>query len=260
MHIDRRITNGLAWAGAALVVAIPTVDFIARQFAADAAPQVAIVQAEPEAAAPELPTPVAERPAAPAATPEKPAETNAPALVTAEAEKTTSGSGDDAVDAYLQSGRALPSYISDGGTAPRPAPAAPSPTPAPPAEKPPAVEKPPAQSATPQPQVTRPVIETKPARVTGFPTPVSERPASVARPAVPPVVVNPAVPVVTAEDLADWETGPLSDFLARRQGQRADPEPRGSDSNGFWLDEGPNGGDRRFPPAYGDDYYYPFGQ
>jgi hypothetical protein len=43
--------------------------------------------------------------------------------------------------------------------------------------------------------------------------------------------------VVTAEELEDWESGPLSEFLAERGQGGIDPD---YDSDGFFLDEGPN--------------------
>ena len=61
MQIDRRITNGLAWAGAVLVVAIPTADFAIRQASPEPTQQLAVVSEEPETPV-SLPTPVAERP------------------------------------------------------------------------------------------------------------------------------------------------------------------------------------------------------
>lgn len=264
MQIDRRrIFNGLAWAGAALIVAVPAADLIARQFGPTSQPQVAVVQEAPESAV-TLPTPTDERPAPRPVPPVQPATSVEPAR-TAEAAPSSA----DAVDSYLQSGRPLPSYISNGGgsTPPasgnaelRPAVTQPAPTPTPTA------------NAVPKPEVqpTRPVIA-MPRAVTGFPTPVSERPRLAAVPAAPvvpvapanpPLIIEEAGPVITAEDLDDWETGPLSDFLANRSGQRRAPEPDNYESGGFWLDQGPgNGSTRRVPPAYDDDYYYyQFGQ
>ncbi|MBE7732273.1 hypothetical protein [Devosia faecipullorum] len=270
MLIDRRrIVNGLAWAGAALIVAVPVADLIARQFASAPEPQVAIVQEAPESAV-TLPTPTVERPEPRPVPPAQPADKAKPARTADMA--ATAG---DAVDSYLQSGRPLPSYISNGsgstppasGNAqPRPSVTQPLPEPAP------APNPVPKADAAPQPeaQPTRPVIA-MPRAVTGFPTPVSERPRVAAAPATPvvpiapanpPLIIEDAGPVTTAQDLDDWETGPLSDFLANRGGQRAAPAPNDYEPGGFWLDQGPgNGGNRRLPPAYDDDYYYyQFGQ
>ncbi len=274
MQLDRRtITNGLAWAGAALIIAIPAADLIARQFSSE--PQVAVVEDASTRPAPDLPTASAERPA-PATS--NSAATSAPQSV-ATNPAPANATSDDAVDTYLQSGRELPSYISGGsGGASAPAPSTQQPaTPAPvqtaavPAQQAQSVQP----STTQNQQSARPVI-TPPRAVSGFPTPVSERPravaaqtpviqpavpAPVAEPAAPPLIINSPAPVVTAQDLEDWETGPLSDFLANRNGQRPAPVPSTYDGNGFWLDQGPNAGrGSQFPQAYDNDYYYPFGQ
>lgn len=273
MQLDRRkITNGLAWAGAALIVAIPAADLIARQFSSEPVQQVAIVEQETQSPAAELPTASTERPATtPAAPAANTTSTPKPAVTPA-----ASASSGDAVDDFLQSGRELPSYISGGGSTPASAPA-PAPIPAP---SPPSVSQPtqtaslPAQQTQPiQPAATQPARPqiTPPRAVIGFPTPVSERPriatapapvnpAPVVQPASPPLIIENSGPVVTAQDLEDWETGPLSDFLANRGGQGQAQPPANYDGNGFWLDQGPNTGrNNQFPQAY-DDYYYPYGQ
>ena len=71
--------------------------------------------------------------------------------------------------------------------------------------------------------------------------------------------------IVTADELEDWEYGPLSDYLERQQ--RGDSEVvirnRSSDfdDDGFFLDEGPN---HRRPqreligPVEDDDFFFPF--
>ncbi len=263
----RKITNGLAWAGAALIVAIPAADLIARQFSSEPVQQVAVVEQEVATTpAPELPTASTERPAT---TPTSAVANNATAPKPA-----ATASGGDAVDSFLQSGRELPSYISGGSNAaPAPVPATPS-TPATPTPQPTQTASvPPQQTQPAQPAATQPVrppIATPRATV-GFPTPVSERPriatapvpvnpAPIVQPASPPLIINNPGPVVTAQDLEDWETGPLSDFLANRGGQGQAQPPVNYDGNGFWLDQGPSSGrNTQFPQAY-DDYYYPYGQ
>jgi hypothetical protein len=66
-------------------------------------------------------------------------------------------------------------------------------------------------------------------------------------PVAPPQAVAGYGDVVTAEELDDWESGPLSEFLRQRGGGRIDPD---YDPNGFFLDEGPNSRAvyRREPP------------
>jgi hypothetical protein len=267
MPIDRRITNGLAWAGALLVIAIPAADIAMNQFAPRTAPRVAVV-AEPAATAPTLPTPVSQRPR-PVVVAEQPAVAPAPerqvATVAAPqpaaepvatpdpvttATTRPSSTGGDAVDEFLRSGRPMPSYISGAGVE---APAQTATVPATPAGSP---EAAPAAVAPASEQVAT-VPRT---RIVSFPTPVSQRPASLVRPQVaaqPPLIIDQQPATVSASDLEDWESGPLSEFLARRQGgQPVQPDPD-YDPDGFFLDQGPNSSVRfqRFPRAYGEQYY-----
>lgn len=259
MPIDRRITNGLAWAGALIVVAVPAADVALRQFGPQAEPQIAVIEPQPEIERPVLPTPLAQRPtnvAKPAPEPVKAVEPVVTAAVPEVAVETdpvvtantgTRVSDDDAVSSYLQSGRPLPSYISggaDGSATPEPAARPVVAAPRPVAEEP-----------------EQSVATVSRTRQVTFPTPVSERPASVQRPqavAQPPLVIERPGPIVTDADLADWESGPLSEFLARRQGGSGGITPD-YDPDGFFLDEGPNSRNRvqRYPRAY-EDEYYPF--
>lgn len=279
MPIDRRITNGLAWAGALLVVAIPAADAALRQFGAAENPQLALIEEQPApVVAPVLPTPAAERPqavsapapevekptapvrAAPAvaeaASETKPAPEAKPAPV-AVADLSSSASSTDAVDQFLQSGRSLPSYITGGVEGQ--AEAAPAPAVGPAPEPATATVQPDIDAeSVPQRESTAAVTRT---RIVTFPTPVSQRPPSMPRTQVaaqPPLIIDTPEPVVTAADLEDWESGPLSEFLAGRQGQ-AGPAPSDYDEDGFFLDEGPNSTARykRFPRAY-DGNFYPF--
>ena len=231
MSIDRRITNGLAWAGVFIVVGIPAADLLSAQFAGDPAPaQVAVI----EPVAP-VPAPLNQRPATPVAKPAievamspKPAMPAAPVAEPAAVSATQTA---DVVEAYLQSGRALPSYINGGET---PAPAEVAAT---------APERTPIVSTADPAVDPVEVAAIAPQKVAPVPMPLSMRPAPVVVPAA--VVIPPGVGLppanVTAADLQDWETGPLSEFLAERE-QRAGhayAEPA-YDPNGFFLDEGPN--------------------
>lgn len=296
MPIDRRITNGLAWAGAVIVIAIPAADIALRQFGPQPEPQIAVVEAQPETpslptSASERPTPVAvETPAASESAAEVRQPVSQPANVpdpvnTATSGTAQSGASGSVVDDFVSSGRPLPSYISNGGgaasaptvdapaparsTAAAPAVASPAPAASAPSATPPAVTPP----ASPQPAATttpEQVANVPRSRIVTFPTPVSERPPSVPRSQVatqqplivepqPPLIVAPEAPIVTGADLDDWESGPLSEFLARRQGGGAAATPD-YDPDGFFLDEGPNSRNQpqRFPRAYEDEYYYPF--
>lgn len=243
MQIDRRITNGLAWAGALLVVGIPVADLLSAQLLGgrETAAQVAVIE------------PVAPVPAPASQRPEQVAET-APAkpVQVAEAAAKPASNASDPLNAYVQSGRKLPSYISDA-----PAETAPAATPAPAT----AATEPAGPPVTaPAPVATDPieVASLPPGKIAPVPMPLSMRPKPMAARApspseqviIPPSVSQPAPPVaVTARDLEDWESGPLSEFLERRQqqggAQRDDYRP-----GGFFLDQVP------VPQAY-DRYVGP---
>ncbi len=243
MQIDRRITNGLAWAGALLVVAIPVADYVSGQFGTpdqqvavvDAqviAPQPAPASQRPQqvAARPAITTPAAPATTAPAAVPEP------DRVVTASTNAPAAKPNGDVVDSFIQSGRALPSYISD-------APAAPTTPARQPIAVPSVAATPPTQPAT-QPAAVPATVEVAavtPAKTAPIPMPASMRPATPA----PVLVVDEPVRTVTpgmvsASDLEDWESGPLSEFLARRQQQNRDVVVDDYDPDGFFLDEGPN--------------------
>lgn len=296
--MDRRLKNGLAWAGVVLVCAIPAADWLTQQFSAPKAANVSVATTDAATA----PAPSAK----PAVTETAAAEPVAPAPTKP---------------------RKMPSYISDAGegdtieavagTNPKPAAAAPKPTT--PAPKPETAQQPPrvVPGATPpanevaatEPKVVinapadrgtsnvpAPVRDVasvtvpngavfSPDIIAPIPMPASMRPST--RPVDPvrtgnvvPPVNNTMVPVngagygpddevisrddiITAEDLEDWESGPLSEFLAQRQNQAGNNAPRSRyapqaesdyDPNGFFLSDGPNV-DRR-PPA---DIVYPYG-
>lgn len=269
MKLDRRLTNGLAWAGALLVVGVPAADYLAGRFGADDVPRAAVV--ETQDAIPAAPIPASEPSAAPVETAAVPvAAAPRPAPVKTAAAETPARSP-DAVQSFLDSGRALPSYITGGGAQPQavvktqpPATPAPSPT---------AVVTPPAPAVAP-PVVPSETVAALPAKIAPVPMPLSMRPRPVVSvaPQAPlivnepaPVIVNDPGPLVTADDLEGWETGPLSDFLAQRQQRgssavyRVQPNQNSYESDGFWLDELPSDNrPQRFPPAYDDGYYAPF--
>ena len=289
MQIDRRITNGLAWAGVLLVVGVPTADLLSAQFFGNpetTPAQVAVI--EPVAHVAPTPAPLSQRPAAPVQVAAKPAETApvvaapvtqvavaAPAkpaapVVAKPAAPTTQTAG--VVDNYLQSGKPMPSYITG---APSAAPAAAAPAQV-------AVAKPVATQPTRIPIVTTPagidpiqVASIPQTREAPVPMPLSMRP----RPVINPLAVAPSEDIflppsvtrqqpanivprsasVTAEELEDWENGPLEEFLAARQQQRrgnAGMADDDYDADGFFLDEGPQQrGDRYIGPA---NSFFPF--
>lgn len=271
MQIDRRISNGLAWAGVALVVGVPTADYLSGQFLgqpprADTA-QIAVVEETPVVP---MPAPLSQRPAVVAETAEVAvAPPVAPVAVPAKPVAAPVAPADDAVGRFSQSGRALPSYITGAPSAPAaakpaqtasvaPAPIAPAPAVVPA----PAVQPAVAAVAAPQrtPIITTPVdpVQTAsiPTKVAPMPMPLSMRPAPIAvatvQPARPPLVdftrtqpivlppsIQPMPPAeVTEDDLADWESGPLSEFLANRQGRpSARPEPVYPNDDAYFYDD-----------------------
>lgn len=274
MNIDRRVTNGLAWAGVLLVVGIPAADLVSAQFMGDRAAvpaQVAVI----EPAAP-VPAPLSQRPDAPTVPVSavdvavaKPAPVVAPAVVkpTAPAAALPAAQTANVVDSYLQSGKNLPSYITDApGTTPAAATAQVAATPP---VRPQIIT--PTTASAPSSAPTDPIqVASIPAKVAPVPMPLSMRPSAVVVPvaAVAPsnelIVIPPSngpIPPanVTAADLEDWETGPLSDFLASRQQQQQAEVDTAYDEDGFFLDDGPSRprrSDRLIGPA--GDFYFPF--
>ncbi len=245
MNIDRRITNGLAWAGVLLVVGVPTADLLSAQFLGGPAvpDQAQIAVIEPIVAP--IPAPLSQRPAAPVVKPATQVATVVPAKPAATPVKPAAAPASqtaDAVGAFLQSGRQMPSYITGADVPAAPAQvAATTPTRA-------------LITTTPvtQPAAVDPieVASIAPQKVAPTPMPLSMRPEPVAvalvrDPVVIPPGLTPAEPAlivrppanVTAADLQDWEAGPLADFLAQRQGNASD---QAVDADGFFLDEGPN--------------------
>lgn len=253
MKMDRRLTNGLAWAGALLVIGIPAADYITGAFAGTGTPSVAVVDANP----------VAVETAAVV-----PAVADAPKTAPAPAAKPQSvASASDPISTFQQSGKPLPSYITGGGNASTAAPAKPITQPA--------VQQPTQAVTTPAPVTATPApveqVAALPAKVAPTPMPASMRPQPVTvplasnqpliidQPTITPVapIQQPQPDFVTSEDLDEWESGPLNEFLARRGQQSSatyqvqqNAPPPAYDSDGFWLDEGPRN------QRYSDDVYY----
>lgn len=256
--MNRRVTGGLAWAGLLLVLAVPSADLISQQFSPDRAltiDPVATPASKPASSA--ASKPVAEKPKADVAV----------------------------VVPTTKKGKPMPSYISDGAkdetvkdvavvkpqtpATPR---VIPGPTPAPllpepkvvisaPASKTPVSVPAPAQVAS---------VEINPAIAPPIPMPASMRPSLRPQQQQPQAVdqVNTGAittvnqsgysndDVVTSDELADWESGPLEEFLANRRAPRsvqAQSQPSDFDDNGFFLSDGPNASntdERVFPFAY----------
>lgn len=241
MKLNSRVTWGLAWAGLALVIAVPSADMVAAQFSSK---QALVIDEAPAKAAPAVKQAALVAPV-PAA---RPASRNqvAAAKPAAPAETVVASNSNDAVDRFISSGKQLPSYLTGGGETVAQAPAKPvvqQPQPAQVAATSP--DKPvtwgESKWATPggknplgtlgsqaAPDTIKPVtsvasLAPQPELVAPVPMPASMRPKVAVRPA-PSVGIDPTTVAsfdngerVTARDLKDWESGPLSEFLAKRQ-------------------------------------------
>jgi hypothetical protein len=258
MKLNPKITGGLAWAGLIVILAVPGADMLTK---------------EPAGAANRVAADI------------DPIHT---ADITA-----------DAVDSYLSSGKKLPSYISDAPTdtaAAKPAatvrlvaPATPAPTTAvtAPVVKPVTVPAPVVEVANVSP--AKPAVAAKPMLVAPVPYPVSMRPrapaaapaTNVARVEEAPLIVDEEAVrrrdravsavldeaprsnarVVTSDQLEEWDSGSLADYLERRglmsEGEAQAMNQRGSGAEGFWLDEGPSDGRRviRRLPRRDSDFF-----
>jgi hypothetical protein len=219
MTLDRRITGGLAWAGLLVVVGVPSADALTSYLSNRDASVLPAVVAPASQAAPVAAKPVAE--VEPAAT--KPAVVQQVAVAKPQAAPTA-----DPVDRFVASGKNLPSYISDGGGAGVTETEVAS---TPPVQQPAVKPAQPAQQQTDDiavasiaPQQEQPVVR-EPELVAPIPMPASMRPhpRAVAR-TVPPAEMPPQVVAndgggdfIGADELRDWESGPLSEFLAKRR-------------------------------------------
>jgi hypothetical protein len=225
MKLDGKVKGGLAWAGLVVVLAVPAADMIFGK--SDATTAAAAVSADASAAT----------------------GTKAPALKPAVATdpiETASVDGDKAVDKYIKSGKKLPSYISDADAV-QPAATTPVKTPA----------------ITPAPAI----VASAPAETPPIPLPRDARPKTTQVASLPaeekPLIVdekrvqqNQAAvkpfpmsdnggDVVTSDQLEEWDSGSLADYLERK-GLMTETSSQGSqasgsyDADGFYLDEGPN--------------------
>lgn len=256
MPLNRKLTGALAWGGLFVIFAVPSAELVTSQLAPRALEIV-------PAALPDGVTPLI-------AAPEP-------------ATRVASTNAADALHEYLDTGKPLPSYISDAPaavttTAPKPVvtaplavntPTAPTPkptTPATPATQPAATQTavvapvpmpahmrplPPAQTPTVQPSTaTVATVPTEPVVIVDESV-IDEPVQEASLPRQEPRVVPPADvdgPVVTSDELADWNSGSLADYLSSR-GLISDEEQQATvddsyDEDGFFLSDGPNN-DRR---------------
>jgi hypothetical protein len=232
MRLSRKLMGGLAWVGVIALFAVPSAEFLTSQF--DVTPALAV--------------------------------TSDAAQV-----QVASLTGDP-VDKFLSAGKPLPSYLSDAPdavTAPAPA-VAPKPAlvaePAPVKTTPLVAPEPGTENWAPvqtasihQPGVVPvPMPATmRPATPAGYePVPILDEAEVFAREAalnqpladIPePVLGQP--PVIESDELEEWDSGSLAEFLARRGLLDEDAATSSAvvtendqvyDDDGFFLDEGPN--------------------
>jgi hypothetical protein len=236
MRLNSKVTWGLAWAGLAVIVAVPSADFITGKLGGDGS-KAAILTSDVE--------PVK---TSTAGTTEIPVKTSAVTTV-----KTKNGvkiipagsTPADPVDKLLGDGKPLPDYISDGTTPKQvasldPAPVAPTPFPvwARPKFQPPAV----APTVTVAPDGT---TQPAPAAIAD-PAPIVDETTltgSISDPA------RPIPPAAIVDDSANWDTESLQQYLDRNQlssdsgrsSARVTERSSDYDADGFYLSDGPNG-------------------
>jgi hypothetical protein len=226
MKLDGKVKGGLAWAGLVVILAVPAADMLVGKSDGNTT-AAAVTTSDVKAGKPALQLPTAKAP------------------VATDPIQTASVTGEDPVDTYLKSGKKLPSYISDGGSAAPLKPATVAPT-GPAAVKPPMeVASVPAEDPpVPLPRSARP----KATQVASLPT--EEQPLILdenkvqqqEQAAVDPFPLSDEGQIVTGEELEEWDSGSLADYLERK-GLMSESSSQASeqyDPDGFYLDEGPN--------------------
>ncbi|WP_055045195.1 hypothetical protein [Devosia sp. A16] len=248
MKLDGKVKGGLAWAGLVVILAVPAANMVVGNQTSGTANSVTTSDAG--AGKPLLKVPAA---ATPAAT--DPIQT---------ASATTS---EDPVDKLLSKGKKLPSYISDGDSA---APTKPSASttdkPAAPVKlkpiSPTTPIKAPTEVATLAPTETPPVPlprDARPKATAVASLPAAEKPLIVDEKKIKPAGNTPVEPfplsdgnVVTGDQLEEWDSGSLADYLERK-GLLSETSAEDSyDPDGFFLDEGPN---RKKRPVAEEDFF-----
>jgi len=240
MKFDSKVKGGLAWAGLFVILAVPSADLL---FGKADAPSANLAVTSDTAQV---------KPVVPATKPElkvDPVET-----ASVDAAKSA-----DPVDTYIGKGKKLPAYISDADATPAVKPATPA------AVKPPvevaAIE--PVQETPPvplprsaRPVVKAPVVASVPAAPAEQPLIIDEsdlaqREASLGQPDQPiepfplsdgsdQASVNDET-VVTGDQLEEWDSGSLADYLAAKgllSDDRAQPQSA-EDNSDFVFNQGP---------------------
>ena len=254
MKLNSKVTGGLAWAGLFLVLAVPSADMLTKPSANSVSVKSSADPTQTASIAPAVkPVVPAIKPAVPALKP------------VAVAQKPA---GDDVVGDYVSSGKKLPSYISDAPVAAnqalQPVATEPLAKPATTADGTLAEEKVmnlALVAPVPYPAAVRP----KPTATTALPADdeaplvldeddVARREATLR--AVEPVLSD-EPQIIEEEELQQWDSGSLADYLERRglisEARRAEPVDPDYDSDGFYLSDGPNKSKARLIRRLDDD-------
>lgn len=273
MQMSRKLSNGLAWAGVVVVVGVLCADFVTSKFMSSTAAQATELSVQTAGPSAVTPMPASARPKPVAAV--KPAMQPVKPVAAVPVATATQVKSNDVVDRYMSDGKALPSYLTDGPAAAKPVAVKPA-APAAQAVSTPAIAAGSPVAADPiQVGAIAPPALAVPAKIAPVPLPLSLRPKPMQQPPLvidaPTIQANIVPPqdlvakplpvaqgqdqIVSAQDLQDWESGPLSEFLAKRRGGT----PRSSanyDPDGFYLGDGPNSsGAHYIGPVYDDGGY-----
>lgn len=242
MKINPKVTGALAWTGLVLVLAVPAADMLGGKPEAKATLTSDMDQIQTASVKPVVPQPVKTDAATPAL-------------------------AGDPVQDFVKSGKKLPSYIS-GNDAPVVEEAS---VPKAPVKKPGTItinpdgtiEQPTAVPATAQ---EPEIASIKPDAVAPVPLPATARPqpqtvTTLTAPAdsplildentvastgpLPPEEIVPDDQLITDDELDEWDSGSLADYLARKglmsdASQTNAPSTSTYDADGFFLSDGPN--------------------
>jgi hypothetical protein len=245
MKFDSKVKGGLAWAGLFVILAVPSADLL---FGKDKGPNANLAITSDAAQV---------KPVVPAAKPAGKVDPVETASTTVPAAKSA-----DPVDTYLNTGKKLPAYISDANATPAVKPAAPALTlpvkqPVEVASVNPVQETPP----VPLPRNARPVAKVASVPVTPAPaeqpliideTDLAQRQANLNATDNQPVEPFPMSDgsdqasagdtVVTGDQLEEWDSGSLADYLAAKGLLSEDAaQPQTSEDNSdFVFNQGPS--------------------
>ncbi len=234
MKLDGKVKGGLAWAGLVVILAVPAADILFGKSGANTAATATstAVTSDVSTARPVLKLPVPK----------------APAAISTDPIQTAGVPDGTAVDKFVKSGKKLPPYISDGDAVAtetqKPANVI-KPVTTTPAKSPIEVAVVPAEDPpVPLPRSARP----KATQVASLPA--EDQPLIVdetkvrqqEQAAVAPFPMSDEGSVVTGDQLEEWDSGSLADYLERKgllteTSQQASEE---YDPDGFYLEDGPN--------------------